>query len=127
MTDNDRFDRELSERLRAHEERVPGSVAPRLTDAAARRGWAPLALVGAAGLVVGAVLVGVLLQRPQPPTGEGTPSPSASASLGDPRRGADPSAGDRRDAAALHGRTARRDTRARRDRRGRGGDGGSAA
>ncbi len=82
MTDNDRFDRELSARLRAHEARVPGSVTPRLTDAAARRGWAPLALVGAAGLVVGAVLVGVLLQRPQPPTGEGTPSPSASASLG---------------------------------------------
>lgn len=79
MTDRDRFDRELPERLRSHEERAPGGVAPQLTDEAPRRGWAPLALVGAAGLVVGAVLVGVLLQRPQPPTGEGTPSPSASA------------------------------------------------
>ena len=26
MTDNDRFDRELSARLRAHEERVPGGL-----------------------------------------------------------------------------------------------------
>jgi hypothetical protein len=83
MTDNDRFDRELSERLRAHEQRVPGGVAPHLTDTTARRGWAPLAMVGAAGLVVGAVLVGTLLQRPEPPVGEGTPSPSASSSLGD--------------------------------------------
>jgi hypothetical protein len=83
MTDNDRFDRELSERLRAHEQRVPGGVAPHLTDTTARRGWAPLALVGATGLVVGAVLVGTLLQRPAPPVGEGTPSPSASSSLGD--------------------------------------------
>jgi len=81
MTDQDGFDRELTERLRAHEQRVPGGDAPRLTDELARQRWAPLALVGAAGLVAGVVLVGVLLQRPAPPSGEASPTPASSTAV----------------------------------------------
>lgn len=75
MTDDrDQFERALTERLRAHEDRAPGGVAPKPGPSADRRRWTPVALLGAAGIVAGALLVALLLQRSTPPTGVPTPS-----------------------------------------------------
>ncbi len=81
MTDNrNPFGGDLSARLRAHENRAPGGMPPDLAADRRGRAWAPIALIGAAGLVAGAVLVALLVQPSRPPAGEGTPSPSSSAS-----------------------------------------------
>ena len=86
MTDHDYFDRSLSERLQAHEARVPGGAAPDLATVGAgsargrrARGWA---LVAAGGAAAGLLLVLFLGGRLQPPTGQATatPQPTSSAS-----------------------------------------------
>lgn len=82
MTDDrNPLDGNLSARLRAHENRVPGGRPPDL-DARRRRAWAPVALVGAAGVVAGGLLVVILLQPSRPPTGDSSPSPSGSPVIG---------------------------------------------
>jgi hypothetical protein len=81
MTDDrNRFDGDLSARLRAHENRAPGGMPPDLAAHRRSRPWAPIALVGATTLVAGAVLVALLVQPSRPPAGEGTPAPSTSSS-----------------------------------------------
>lgn len=88
MTDHDHFDRSLSERLRAHEARVPGSAAPDLATVGAgsvmgrRPAWGWGALVATGGVAAGLIMVILLNGRPSPPTGEATatPHPTSSAS-----------------------------------------------
>ena len=87
MTDHDDFDQFLSERLRSHEARVPGAVAPDLASLGSRSmrersAWGWGALVAAGGVAAGLLLVALLGGRPQPPTGNATatPQPTSSAS-----------------------------------------------
>ena len=87
MTEHDDFGRSLSERLRAHEARVPGGTAPDLATIGSssvreRRGWGLGALVATGGVAAGLLLVLFLGGRLQPPTGQATatPQPTASAS-----------------------------------------------
>lgn len=90
MTEHyDEFDRSLTERLRAHEARVPGAAAPNLdtigsTSTRARAGWGWGALVAAGGVAAGLILVLLFNGRTSPPTGQASatpdPTPSASAS-----------------------------------------------
>ena len=86
MTDQDDFDRALSERLRAHEARLPGGTAPDLAAVGSgsvpeRRAWGWGALVAAGGVAAGLLLVLFLGGRLQPPTGQAsaTPRPTSSA------------------------------------------------
>lgn len=78
MTDHDRFDRELAERLRASEDRAPGGFAPQLPAGTRRRRLATSIAVAATGVLAAGVLVGVLLQPPSPPLGDATPSSTPS-------------------------------------------------
>jgi hypothetical protein len=87
MTDHDDFDRSLSERLRAHEARVPGGTAPDIASIGPgsvreRPAWGWGALVAAGGVTAGLLLVLFLGGRLQPPTGQATatPQPTSSAS-----------------------------------------------
>jgi len=82
MTEHDDdFDRSLTERLRAHENRVPGRAAPNLeaigsgASRMGRTGWGWGALVGAAGGVAGLLLVLATSGRLSPPTGQATATP----------------------------------------------------
>lgn len=84
MADHDDFDRSLSERLLAHEARVPGGTAPDLASIGSdpvrkRPGWGWGALVAAGGMAAGLLLVFFLGGRLQPPTGQATPQPTSSA------------------------------------------------
>lgn len=83
---NDEFERSLSERLRAHEARVPEGVAPNLAGIGSGssrrrrtgRGWG--ALVATGGVAAGLILVLILAGRPSPPTGDASPTPHPTAS-----------------------------------------------
>jgi len=86
MTDHDDFDRSLSERLRAHEARVPGAAAPNLatigsTSTRARAGWGWGALVAAGGVAAGLILVLLFNGRTSPPTGQATATPQPTSSV----------------------------------------------
>ncbi len=77
----DPFDRELGERLARYEAGAPTGEPPAV-GGAARRAWWP-AVVGA-GVVAGAAIALVLLQRPTDPFGQSSPSPSVSAPASGP-------------------------------------------
>jgi hypothetical protein len=86
MTDHDDFDRSLSERLRAHEARLPGSAAPDLDSIGSgslrgRPAWGWGALVGVGGVAAGLLLVLFLGGRLQPLTGQATATPQPTSSV----------------------------------------------
>lgn len=78
---NDEFDRSLTERMQAHEARVPAGAAPNLAtigSGSSRRprvGWGWGTLVAAGGLASGLILVLIFNGRPSPPTGQESPTP----------------------------------------------------
>jgi hypothetical protein len=84
---NDDFDRSLPERLRAHENRVPGGAAPNLdaigSGASSRRGtgWGWGALVAGGGVAAGLILVLIFNGRQSPPTGQATATPHPTISV----------------------------------------------
>lgn len=87
MTEHhDDFDRSLTERLRAHEARVPGAAAPSLATIGSgssrrlRTAWGWGALVATGGVAAGLILVLILAGRPSPPTGQESPTPQPTAS-----------------------------------------------
>lgn len=91
---NDEFDRSLTERLRAHEARVPGAAVPSLAKIASGSSRRPRtawwgALVATGGVAAGLILVLILAGRPSPPTGEATATPHPTSSA---REIPDPSA-----------------------------------
>src|SRR5688572_18193850 len=78
---DDRFDRELGQRLRAYESRIPDAEAPLPAAAGDRRPpWAWLIGVGALGIVAAGMLVLVLVNSPRSDVGESSPSPIPTAS-----------------------------------------------
>ena len=84
MPDNNDFDRQLAQRLRAYESSIPDEEAPMHPQRSARATRWTLAIgVAAAGTLAGVLLAVVLLNRPDAPVGETdatpTPSPSLSA------------------------------------------------
>lgn len=88
MTDHPNFDRSLSERLQAHEARVPGGTAPDLaiigsSSVRERRGLGWGALVAGGGVAAGLLLVLFLGGRLQPPTGQATATPQPTSSASD--------------------------------------------
>jgi hypothetical protein len=78
MTDRDRFDRELTERLRASEGRAPGGFAPEIPVRSSRRGLIVSATIAATGVLAAGVFVATILQSPGPVTGDATPSSTPS-------------------------------------------------
>jgi len=81
--DDDQFDRDLAQRLRAYEARIPDDEAPLPGTRVARRPpWAAFIGVGALGVVASGILALVLVSAPRDAIGEA--SPSASASIGAP-------------------------------------------
>ncbi len=77
---DDRFDRDLAQRLRAYESRMPDAEAPSPVDAGKRSPWAWLMGVGALGIVAAGMLALVLTNTPRTPVGESSPSPLATSS-----------------------------------------------
>ena len=85
MADLDDFDRALSERLRAHEARLPGGAAPDLATIGSgsvreRPAWGWGALVATGGVAAGLLLVLFLGGRLQPPSGQATATPQPTSS-----------------------------------------------
>jgi hypothetical protein len=86
MTDHDDFDRSLSERLQAHEARVPAAAVPNLATIGSsssrrpRSAWGWGALVATGGVAAGLILVLILAGRPSPPTGYASPTPHPTSS-----------------------------------------------
>jgi hypothetical protein len=84
---NDDFDRSLTERLRAYEERVAAGPPPNLDSIGSgaslmgRTGWGWGALVGAAGGAAGLLLVLAISGRLSPPTGQATATPGPTISF----------------------------------------------
>lgn len=84
MPDNNDFDRQIAQRLRAYEASIPDEEAPMHPQRSPRATRWTLAIgVAAAGTLAGVLLAVVLLNRPDAPVGETdatpTPSPSLSA------------------------------------------------
>lgn len=82
MPENNDFDRQLAQRLRAYEASIPDEEAPMQPRRSARSTRWTLAIgVAAAGTLAGVLLAVVLLNRPDAPVGEtdATPTPSLSA------------------------------------------------
>ena len=95
MTD-DRFDRDLAERLRAYEGRLPAAASPGEAAPTTRaRRWVLIG-VGALAAAAAILAVAVLLGRTPDDVGDASPSPvaSASASGGVESREPSPSAGE---------------------------------
>jgi hypothetical protein len=91
MTDHgDEFDRSLSERLRAYEDRIPSTAAPILATvgsgppARTRAAWRWGAVVGTGGVAAGLILVLMWSGRFLPPTGQATATPHPSSSIPTP-------------------------------------------
>ena len=80
MHDDD-FDPRLAQRLRAYESRLPDADAPEPATLGGRRRWVwPIFVTGGTAVVAGALLAVLLLNRPDTPVGEASPTPSASRS-----------------------------------------------
>lgn len=83
---NDEFDRSLTERLRAYEDRVPGAAAPNPDSIGAgasssrRTAWGWGLLVATGGAAAGLIIVLALNGRVSPPTGQESPTPQPTAS-----------------------------------------------
>lgn len=76
---DDRFDRDLAQRLRAYESRLPEAEAPPVAAVQPRRAWAFVMATVMAAVATGALLAFALLPMSQTDFGDGGPSASATS------------------------------------------------